>query len=248
MPVFVVLIAMVQAYFVLHAMRTGRAYWWALFITVVPVVGFTAYYAVAMFPQSREYRAARRVSTHVATSFMPNPELHRRLAELQMCPSASNKVAAAEALIRCGMYYRAVGLYESALRGIYATDPQLLIGLARAHVNNQTYEQSMEVLERLQRIDARFRPEEARLLNARALEGLNRYEQALAEYESLTDVYVGLEAKCRYGVLLKRLGFEKHAHQVFNEVLVHARRSKLKLGAEQVWVDTALRSLPGEMA
>ena len=105
MPVFVVLIAMVQAYFVLHAMRTGRAYWWALFITVVPVVGFTAYYAVAMFPQSREYRAARRVSTHVATSFMPNPELHRRLAELQMCPSASNKVAAAEALIRCGMYY-----------------------------------------------------------------------------------------------------------------------------------------------
>src|SRR5262249_49404716 len=150
---------------------------------------------VEMLPRSRGFRRAQRMSAQMATALVPHTELRRRLAELQLCPSVSNKVAAAEELMRCGMYYRAVCLYEDALRGIYANDPQLLLGLARAHVNNQTYEQSREVLERLQRIDARYRPEEARLLDARALEGLRRFEQALAEYRQLCEVYVGLEAK-----------------------------------------------------
>ena len=185
---------------------------------------------------------------HMATAFMPNADLRRRLAEVELCPSVSNKVAAAEALIRCGMYYRAVGLYESAMRGIYAADPQLLMGLARAHVNNQTYEQAIEVLERLQRIDARFRPEELRLLIARALEGLGRNQDALREYETLVQVYVGLEAKCRYGLLLKKLGKDKQANQVFSEVLTYAQRFNLRLDAEQGWIDTARRSLPAEPA
>jgi len=248
MPVLVVLTALIQACFVLHVFRTGRPYWWALVITTTPLVGCAIYYMVEIFPRSREYRTARRMSTHMATAFMPNADLRRRLAEVELCPSVSNKVAAAEALIRCGMYYRAVGLYESAMRGIYAADPQLLMGLARAHVNNQTYEQAIEVLERLQRIDARFRPEELRLLIARALEGLGRNQDALREYETLVQVYVGLEAKCRYGLLLKKLGKDKQANQVFSEVLTYAQRFNLRLDAEQGWIDTARRSLPAEPA
>ena len=117
------------------------------------------------------------------------------------------------------------------------------MGLARAHVNNQTYEQSREVLERLVRIDARYRPDEVRLLNARALEGLGRHGDALQEYRQLCEVYVGLEAKCRYGLLLKRLHMNDEAHQVFSEVLAYARRFNLRVDAEQVWVDTARRSI-----
>src|SRR5262245_20074190 len=163
MPAVIALIAVIQALFVLHVFRTGRPFWWAVVITMTPVVGCVAYFLVEMLPRSRGFRRAQRMSAQMATALVPHTELRRRLAELQLCPSVSNKVAAAEELMRCGMYYRAVCLYEDALRGIYANDPQLLLGLARAHVNNQTYEQSREVLERLQRIDARYRPEEARL-------------------------------------------------------------------------------------
>ncbi len=243
MPALIALIAVIQACFVLHVLRTGRPFWWAVVITATPLIGCVAYFLIEVFPRSREFRGAQRMSAQVATAFAPHVELRRRLADLQLCPSVSNKVAAAEELMRCGMYYRAVCLYEEALRGIYATDPQLLLGLARAHANNQTYEQSREVLERLSRIDARYRPEEVRLLNARALEGLGRFDEALQEYRQLCEVYLGLEAKCRYGLLLKRVHRYEEANCVFAEVLANARRVNPRFDAEQVWIDTARRSI-----
>jgi hypothetical protein len=243
MPALIALTAVIQAFFVLHVFRTRRPFWWAVVITATPVVGCLAYYLIELFPRSREFRGAQRMSAQVATAFVPNSELRRRMAELKMCPSVSNKVAAAEELMRCGMYYRAVCLYEEALRGIYANDPQLMLGLARAHVNNQTYEQAGETLERLTRIDARYRPEEVRLLNVRALEGMGRLDEALEHYRQLCDVYVGLEAKCRYGLLLKRMHRFEAANQVFADVLAYARRFNLRLDAEQVWIETARRSM-----
>jgi hypothetical protein len=243
MPLFIVLVAVIQAWFVLHVFRTGRSYWWAVVITATPLVGCAVYYFMEMFPKAPEFRTARRVSSTVASALVPQADLRRLLIEVQNCPSVSNKVATAQALMRAGMYYRAVGFYEDALRGIYATDPQLLIGLALAHVGNQTFEQAREVLERLTRIDARFRPEEVRLLNARALEGLGRYEEALHEYAELCSVYVGLEAKCRYGLLLKQMGFITQANEVFSDVLVYARRFDLRLPTEKAWVETARASI-----
>jgi hypothetical protein len=243
MPLLIALTAVIQAFFLYHVFRTGRPHFWALLILFVPVVGAVIYYAFEIFPGSREHRNARLVANQLAQAFMPNSELQRRLLEVERCPSVNNRIAAAEGLMRCGMYYRAVGMYEGALQGIYANDPQLMMGLARAHVNNHTFEQATEVLERLHRLDARYRPDDARLLNARALEGMGRHREALREYEELTHVFVGLEAKCRYGLLLKRLGFNKQANNVFNDVLAYAGRFNIRMDAEQVWIDTAKRSL-----
>ena len=248
MPLLIALTAFIQAFFLFHVLRTGRPHWWALVILFAPIVGCVVYYLVEIFPRSRDYRNAKRVASQLAEAFMPNSELQRRLMEVERCPSVNNRIAAAEGLMRCGMYYRAVGMYETALQGIYAADPQLIIGLARAHVNNQTFEQAREVLDRLGRIDARFRPEEARLLNARALEGLGRHREALGQYEELTHVFVGLEAKCRYGLLLKRLGMRQQANLVFSDVLAYARRFNIRVDAEQVWIETARRSLAVEPA
>jgi len=44
-------------------------------------------------------------------------------------------------------------------------------------------------------------------------------------------------------LLLKRLHMNDEAHQVFSEVLAYARRFNLRVDAEQVWVDTARRSI-----
>jgi hypothetical protein len=44
-------------------------------------------------------------------------------------------------------------------------------------------------------------------------------------------------------LLLKRLGFNKQANNVFNDVLAHAGRFNIRTDAEQVWIDTAKRSL-----
>jgi len=243
MPMLIALTAVIQAFFVYHVYRSGRPYWWALIILSFPVIGCVAYYLLEVFPGSREHRSARRAAAELARAFNPSSELKRRLEALAVCPSVANRIAAAEEFMRCGVFNEAVRLYEETLTGPHADDPNLLLGLARAHVNNGTHRAAQEVLDNLKAVDSRYRPEEARLLYARTLEGIGNVDQALAEYEELTPVYVGLEAKCRYGMLLKQLGFTVQANHVFREVLEHARRFRLNLDSERPWIDAARRHL-----
>jgi hypothetical protein len=243
MPMLIALTAVIQAFFVYHVYRTGRPYWWAFIILSFPVIGCLAYYIVEVFPGSREHRSARRAASELARAFNPSGELKRRLEALAICPSVGNKIAAADEFMRSGVFNEAVRLYQETLSGPHANDPNLLLGLARAQVNNGTYHEAQAALSHLKTVDARYRPEEARLLYARTLEGIGETEQALAEYEELTPVYVGLEAKCRYGMLLKQLGFSVQANHVFKEVLEHARRFALNLDSERPWIDAARRHL-----
>jgi hypothetical protein len=73
------------------------------------------------------------------------------------------------------------------------------------------------------------------------LEGLGETQQALVEYEELAPVYVGLEAKCRYAMLLKQLGFSVQANATFKEMLDHAARFRINTDSERLWIDAARR-------
>jgi hypothetical protein len=245
MPVLLALTAVIQALFVYHVYRSGRPYWWAMVILTFPLVGCMLYYAFEIFPDSREHRSARRAATQVARAFNPSGELQRRLEALAVCPSVSNRIAAADEFMRCGVFDEAVRLYQQALTGPHADDPSLLLGLARAHVNNATFVEARATLEQLRTLDARYRPDEARLLYARTLEGLGESQAALAEYEALSDIYVGLEAKCRYAMLLKQLGFGVQANRVFADMLEHARRFRVNMDSERAWIDAARRHVVG---
>jgi hypothetical protein len=243
MPVLIALTAVIQAFFIYHVLRTGRSLSWAFVILGLPVIGCLAYYFAAVFPRSREYAAARLAVRELARAFNPSTELTRRLVALRLCPSVANRIAAAEEFMRCGLFHEAVALYREARTGPHVDDPSLLLGLARAHVNDQTYPEAHATLEELKRLDSRYRPEEARLLYARALEGLGAAREALAEYAALERVYVGLEARCRYGMLLKQLGLRAQANRVFQEMLEYARRFRVNLDTERPWLDAARRQL-----
>jgi hypothetical protein len=179
MPALIILSVLVQAFFVIHVFRTGRPYWWAFIILSAPVLGSVVYYLVEIFPGSREQRSADRLARDIARGFNPTRELNRRLEALEMSPSAANKVAAAEEYVRCGGYAKAAELYESALEGVHASDPVLLLGLAGAHVGLGTFREALRALDRLEAADPEFRSHEALLLRARAHEGLGENDAAL---------------------------------------------------------------------
>jgi hypothetical protein len=243
MPVLIALTAVVQAFFIFHVFRTGRPHWWAFVILGAPVIGCIAYYTFEVFPGSREHRTARRAAAGLVRAFHPHGALRECLAALELCPSVANKIAAANEYMRCGGFHEAVALYESTLQGPHADDPNLMLGLARAHVSNGTYREAQAVLDQLEKTDARFRPEEAALLRARTLEGLGETEAALSEYESVAERYVGLEPRCRYAMFLKRLGFTAQSNHVFKDLLEHAKRFRPNLASEQPWIDAARRHL-----
>jgi hypothetical protein len=221
MPVVIALTVLIQACFVIHVFRTGRPYWWAFLILSTPVLGCVVYYFVEVFPK----------------------ELDRRLEALATSPTVANKIAAAEEHMRCGGFDKAAALYESALEGIHASDPDLLLGLAGAQLELGTYREVLRTLDRLEAVDPSYHGNDARLLRARAHEGLAENDAALAIYETLVPVFVGLEARYRYAALLGRLGYRQQSLAAYRTLLDHARRHRVSLAAESRWVEAAARAV-----
>ena len=243
MPMLIALSAVIQAFFIVHVYRTGRPTWWVFMILAFPVVGCLAYYFSEIFPGSHEHRSARRLSGDLVRALAPDLELRRKADALALCGSVDNKVALARECIAARMFAEAIKLYDSTLVGVHANDADLMYGLARTHLLNGTFRDAGETIARLREAHPKFRQPEVKLLQAQVLEGMNQTDAALAEYEALGPVYVGLEAKTRYGLLLERLGHLRQARGIFREVLVHATRFRTNPETERQWIEVARQHL-----
>jgi hypothetical protein len=79
---------------------------------------------------------------------------------------------------------------------------------------------------------------------AKALEGVNRLDEALAEFKVLADTYPGEEGRWRYGALLKRMGQGDAARNVFNGMLRNAQRMPDHYrDAQRQWLSLARENL-----
>jgi hypothetical protein len=239
----IILTFIVQCCFVYHVFKTGRPAWWAYVILGAPVVGCIAYYFLEIFPGSREHRVANRTTRDIARVLNPDKDLKRCLEAVETAPTVENKVALAQEWLRCGRAQEAIDLYGEAKTGPHANDPDLALGLARAYAAAGNFAQARVIAEELRARHGKFRETDIALLRARALEGLGEDTSALDEYERLADTAVGLEAKVRYGQLLKRLGHETQARSVFEGALAHAKRFNVKHEEEQAWVSVARKEL-----
>ncbi|QJR10851.1 hypothetical protein DSM104443_01921 [Usitatibacter rugosus] len=235
--VLYILMAIIQFSFAFHALRTGRGAKWIMIIILAPVVGCLAYYFIEVFPSSREERDLRKRIHDIAKALNPDGELKRRAEEAAVTASVDNRAALADECLEKGMFDEAIRLYEGCLEGPHANDPRVLFACARAYFYDGRHRQAEEILQRLAKAHPKFRREEARLLEARVLDGLGDTQRALAVYEDLRTHYVGFEAKYRYAALLKRLGDEAKANELFDLIAKNGRRSALE--SEQEWVKLA---------
>ena len=129
----------------------------------------------------------------------------------------------AEALMGHGRARDAVEVYRQALTGIYASDPNLLLGLARAQFESGEAPAARATLDELNASNPEFRSPDAHLLYARALEAEGSRERALSEYAAVTSSYAGAEATLRYAQLLHAAGRNDEARRVLRDLLEHAR-------------------------
>ena len=239
----IILTFIVQCCFVYHVFKTGRPAWWAYVILGAPVVGCIAYYFVEIFPGSREHLVANRATRDIARALNPDKDLKRCLEAVEIAPTVVNKVALAQEWLRFGRAQEAIDLYRETRTGPHADDPDLALGLALAMPQPMTSRKRARSPKSCEPSTGKFRENDVALLHARALEGLGEHTSALDEYERLADAAVGLEAKMRYGQLLKRLGHETQARSVFEAVLAHAKRFNVKHEEEQAWVSVARKEL-----
>lgn len=224
MPILGAVVLLIQLCFAYHALKTGRAYWWLFVIMAFPVIGCLLYYFVEVFPHTRESRKAERAVQAIVKSFDPDRSLRERVASLEDCGSVENRLGLARACMDRARYADAAALYRSCLAGVHEQDPEIRLRLACALLGAGDAQGAHASAHALRQSHPKFRGEEVRLAAARALEGLGRFDDALAEYRELAERYVGEEARWRYGALLSRMGRSAEAGEIFRRMLRNAER------------------------
>lgn len=240
MPVLGGIVLAIQLCFAYHALKTGRPYWWLFVIMAAPVIGCLLYYVVEVFPNTRESVKAEKAVRNIAKAFDPDKSLREHVANLEDCGSVGNRIALARSCMERKMYREAASLYRSCLGGVHASDPGIRLGLASALLGMDDFKEALAAAQALRQSHSTFRAPEFGLLAARALEGLGRYDEALAEYRVLADTYSGEEGRWRYGALLTRMARKQDAEEIFRRMLRNCdRMPEHYREAQQEWLTLA---------
>jgi hypothetical protein len=218
MPALGLLILGAQVLCVIHVIRTGRPYWWIFLIVMVPAVGILVYLIVEVFPGLLGSRGARQAVSGAAKVFNPGRRLREAQRQLEISPSAQNKATLANELLLAGQPEASAALYREALTGIHATDPALMLGLARALFALGDAHETQLTLERLREANPGYASPDGHLLYARSLEQQGKTDAALDEYAALVAYYPGQEARARYALLLEKAGRIEEAQKIFEEI------------------------------
>jgi hypothetical protein len=225
----------------IHVLKTGRPFYWLLLIWLLyGGIGPVIYFFVEILPDLRGNRAVSKLGSDLATAVNPGRHVRRLEEELDISDTVKNRQLLAKAYVEIGRFDDAIAMFESCLKGIYKDDPPVLLAMAEAQFLNEAVDDALATLHRLQTADGNFRPLERRLLLARVLEALGRHTDSLVEYESLAKQYPGEEARCRYALLLLETGQPDKAQEVFERILLSARRSpRYYRKAQRQWIQTA---------
>jgi hypothetical protein len=227
-----------------HAMKTGRSQWWLFILLLVPLIGSIAYVVIEIIPAMFGSRSAQKVASNIGAVLDPDKEWRERVKQAELVDSVDAKRALAEECERKGLWGDAIRLYEAAATGIFADDPAVLTGLARAQLGGGDAAAALETLHKLEEVQPLSRNQEAHLIHARALEALGRTEEALAEYEDVSRYYAGFEARARYGLLLLKQGRVSQAREMFTEVVrASSARPVAMAPGDKEWIRIAKANL-----
>jgi hypothetical protein len=244
MPILGGIALLIQLCFAYHALKTGRPCWWLFVIMGFPVMGCLLYYFIEVFPSSRESRSAEKAVRAISKALDPDKGLRARVAAVEACGSVENRMLLARECGEHRMYEDAAALYRSCLAGVHESDPDIRYGLATALLLSGKYGEALSAAQKLRASHPAFRVTDVGLAIARALEGINRLEEALAEFGVLADSYPGEEGRWRYGALLSRLGRAQDAQEVFRRMLRNGERMPAHYrDAQRDWLDLARQSM-----
>lgn len=225
-----------------HVVRTGRPMYWLFILFIGSFIAVAVYVLAEVVPDLGNNPSARKAMRSARSRIDPTREKRRAAARLDLADTAENRLKLASESFETGDYEQAETLYRSALKGLYQTDPDLMLGLAKAQFAQGKAAQTKETLDALIAANPTYRSSDGHLLFARALEAMGDTKAALFEYEALAQGYPGEEGRARYALLLKRNGQRDAARAVFADILKRSAAAPGYYRREQrEWLDLAKR-------
>jgi hypothetical protein len=244
MPLLLLVSIALQIFCAVHVVRSGRPLYWIWLLLIGSYIAVAAYVVIAVLPDLRNDPGSRKVARRVLHAFDPARQRRHIEQRLELADTIDNRRALAEECLRLGDHVNAVELYRSILKGIYANEPQFMLGLADAQAGTADYAAARATLDALIQAHPEFRSSEGHLLYARCLEQLGEDEAALHEYEVLARSYPGEKARFLYASLLRKRDRHDDARAVFNEMLKRSRLApRYYRRKEREWLEAAKREL-----
>ena len=233
---------------VVHCIKTGRNTIWVyvlvVLLTIVPFVGPAIYIAAEILPDLWRSRGSQRAVRGIRTSLDPEANLRKFENEMQINGNVASRQKYADELVRLGRAKEALPIYRNCLTGVFAEDPKLLLGFARAQFEAGEAAAARQTLDDLIVKHPDFKSADGHLLYARALEEEGNREKALSEYAVLVEYFAGAEAAVRYARLLIRSDQRPLAQQTLKALLDRARFAPAHYRkAQREWLDEAHREL-----
>lgn len=227
-----------------HAIRTGRPMYWIFILLAFSYIAVAIYFIAEILPGMRNDPGARRVVRKVRQRIDPEREKRDAGRQFGLSDTQANRRRLAEESLLSGDYQQSAELYRGALKGLYETDPEAMLGLAKAQFGLGQAQEARTTLDALIAANPGFRSKDGHLLYARTVEATGSLKEALHEYENVVQGYPGEEARMRYALLLVRNGDTAKAREILNEILVRSAASPRYYQREQrQWIDAAKREL-----
>lgn len=192
-----ILIALLCA---VHVVRSGQQLYWLFILFAFPLLGSVVYFFAIYLPNSRLDHGARKAVSAAARAMDPGRDVREARAVYDVSPSAQNQMRLAQALLNAGEAKESAELYEGALKGPFASDPDLRFGAVRAYVECQRFDAALSHLQVLKADRPDYRPDQVLLLLARCLAGTGRQAEARESFEAAVRQFGSFEAHAEYSI------------------------------------------------
>ena len=173
---------LIAVFFAIHALKNGRPFFWLWILFVFPFLGSVVYFVVEYLPQSRMPHQANALGRRALHILQPNRELNKAKEHYEHVPSVDNAVRYAEYLIEMDKANEAIVVLNQKMNRLVENDPVYLEQLARAYLQDQKADQSLEITAKIKQINPQYKVEKIALYRALSHHQLNQQDLAKQEF------------------------------------------------------------------
>jgi len=239
-----ILVWVVQLALIIHVLKTDRSRYWILILIFMPLIGGLAYLVIELLPEFSGSITGQKAVRSVKKTLNPGADLRQHEAAWTQSPNVDNSRRYAEALLDSGETDKAEDIINQALKGLFETEPTLLLLKARLQFEKERTRDTIATLELLQEHNPDFRSSEGHLLYARALEADEQLESAVREYSAVSGYFPGVEARYRLAMCLQVSGNEKASRSELESILNDAKLAPPHFRKSQkTWLDAVKQEL-----
>jgi hypothetical protein len=239
-----IVIWLIQLALVIHVLKTDRNRFWILFLIFMPLIGGIAYLVLELIPEFTGSISGQRAVRQVKSTLNPGASLRQHEAAWTQSPNVDNARRYAEALMESGQADKADEIIDQSLKGLFTTEPTLLLLKAQLQFERGQNTDAVTTLESLQEHNPDFRSADGHLLYARALEACERTKDALREYSAVAGYYPGVEARYRLAMCMQAAGNTQSAIAELESIMTDAKLAPPHFRKSQrQWLDAVKREL-----